>query len=136
MIRALFDTNVILDIALTRKPFYSDARSLFSLIDEKTISAGITATTITDLYYVVKKERGHEIAIDFVKSIVEVFDILGVDRLVVKNALDSNISDFEDAIQCSAAEVNQIDVILTRNKKDFQGSTVKVNTPKEFLAAL
>lgn len=33
MIQALFDTNVILDIALEREPFFKEASQIFELID-------------------------------------------------------------------------------------------------------
>ena len=41
------------------------------------------------------------------------------------------MKDFEDALQASAAELNKIEIIITRNKKDFTNSPVKVLTPKE-----
>lgn len=119
-----------------RTPFYTDAKFLFQLIDEKVISGTLSATTVTDICYVAKKESSHEKSIAFLKEIVQVFDVLGVDKTIVRNALDSNIKDFEDATQSLAAEVNQVDVILTRNKKDFKRSSVKVLTPKEFLESL
>lgn len=50
MIKVLFDTNIILDIALRRSLFFEDALMLFSLIDQKVIVGSVTATTITDIY--------------------------------------------------------------------------------------
>ncbi len=135
MKRVLFDTNIILDIALKRTPYYADARSLFKLIDERAIAGSISATTVTDIYYVAKKESGHEKSIAFLRDILEIFDVLGVDRKIVKEALDSEIKDFEDAIQFCAAKGHNLDVIITRNTKDFKGSQLKVLTPKEFLKA-
>ena len=61
--RLLFDTNIILDIALMRIPHYQDSASIFSLIDNKKIVGLITATTITDIYYIAKKEKGYTISI-------------------------------------------------------------------------
>lgn len=58
MKNVLFDTNIILDIALKRDVFFENALNLFSLIDQKRIFGNITATTITDIYYISKRERG------------------------------------------------------------------------------
>ncbi len=46
------------------------------------------------------------------------------------------MKDFEDAIQVSAADYNEIDVIITRNKQDFTGCDLQVLTPSEFIAAV
>ena len=134
MKKILFDTNIILDIALKRDPFFEDAYQLFDLIDKKVIIGGITASTITDIYYISKKEKGHIKSIEFISGLIEILQIAGIDKEVIINALNSSMHDFEDAIQVSASEINGMDIIITRNKSDFQNSTIPVNTPKEFLA--
>ena len=58
MRKVLFNTNIILDVALRRYPFFEDALNLFSLIDRKVIVGSVTATTITDIHYISRKERG------------------------------------------------------------------------------
>ncbi|WP_010417411.1 hypothetical protein [Anaerophaga thermohalophila] len=60
-------------------------------------------------------------------------DVIGINKEIILKALASKMKDFEDAIQSSAAEIHQIDLILTRNKNDFTDTTIKVLTPKEFL---
>lgn len=133
MKKVLFDTNIILDIALKRESFFEDAQKLFRLIDKGKISGTVTASTITDIYYIAKKEKGHIEAINFIKNLAEVIDIIEIDKETITKALTSKMRDFEDAIQYSAAEIHQIDLILTRNKNDFTGNSVKVQTPKDFL---
>jgi predicted nucleic acid-binding protein len=66
MKNVLFDTNIILDIALKRVPYFENALLLFNLMNESKIQANITATTITDIYYIVRKTEGHELAIEFI----------------------------------------------------------------------
>ena len=58
MEKVLFDTNVILDIILKRKPHFEHSAKLFALIDENKIEAHVTASTLTDIYYISKKKRG------------------------------------------------------------------------------
>lgn len=133
MKQVLFDTNVVLDIALKREPFYEGASKLFSLIDAGNISGHITATTITDIYYISRRQKGHESSISFITDLISIVEIIGIDKSVILLALESITVDFEDAIQEEAATSNQIETIITRNKKDFKGS-VEVLTPKEFLS--
>ena len=134
MRKVLFDTNVILDIALKRYPYFEDALTLFSLIDREIISGNVTASTITDIYYISRKEKGHDGSIAFIKDLIEVVEIIGIDKDIVVKALTSAIKDFEDAIQVTASELNQVEIIVTRNKSDFINAPVKVVTPQEFLA--
>jgi predicted nucleic acid-binding protein len=133
MKKVLFDTNIILDIALKRNPYFDDASRLFKLIDKKIISGNITASTITDIYYISKKEKGHIETLNFIINLIKVVDVIGVDKEVILNAIASEMKDFEDAIQASAAKLNDIDVIITRNKSDFKDTSLLILTPAEFL---
>ncbi|MDD3723708.1 MAG: PIN domain-containing protein [Lutibacter sp.] len=133
MTKVLFDTNIILDIALKRESFFEDAFKLFSLIDQKKIIGSITASTITDIYYISKREKGHTESINFIKGLLEVVEVIGIDKDVIIKAFASEMQDFEDAIQTCAAELNEIELIITRNKKDFTNTSLKILTPREFL---
>lgn len=133
MKKVLFDTNIILDIALKREPFFENSSQLFNLIDQNIISGNITASTITDIYYIAKKEIGHNIAIQFIEHILKIVDVVGIDKKIINKALKSDFKDFEDAIQATACELNDIDAIITRNKKDFGKANISIYTPDEFL---
>lgn len=129
----LLDTNIILDLALKRKEFFEDAFTLFKLIDQSKIKALVTATTLTDIYYISKRDRGHLETISFLKDLIEIVGVIGIDKEIIREALFSSFLDFEDAVQAKAAQLNQIEVIITRNKKDFNESSSTVLSPKEFL---
>lgn len=102
-------------------------------IDGTKVSGFVTATTITDIYYIAKKEKGHQITIDFISNLIEIIDVIGVDRQVIIESLASKITDFEDVVQSVSSLLNNIDYIITRNQKHFSESVVKAITPKEFL---
>ncbi len=121
MTRVLFDTNIILDVFLERKPHYENAAKLFSLIDSGSVIGCITATTITDIYFISRKEKGHESSVNFLCDMINLIEVVGVDKQTILSALSSETTDFEDAIQEVAATNNQIETIITRNKKDFKG---------------
>lgn len=131
--KVLFDTNIILDFALQRDKYFPEALKLFELIENNLINGCLTATTITDIYYITKKTKGHKVAISFIKSLTELFEILSVDRNVILEALNSNDYDFEDSVQSMAANYNGVKIIITRNVKDFNQDEIYACTPKEFL---
>ena len=56
---------------------------------------------------------------------------------MVQSALTSEFKDFEDALKnFSAINDGTIDVIITRNIKDFKHSDIGVLTPENFLNML
>lgn len=135
MIKVLFDTNIILDVALKRQEFFQEAANLFSLIDQSKIKASVTSSTITDIYYIAKRDRGHSQTIGFLKDLVEVVAVIGVNHETILKALILDFKDFEDAVQATCADLHEIEWIITRNKKDFSDSPVRALTPKEFIAS-
>ena len=63
--------------------------------------------------------------------------MVAVDDNVVSLALQAQFSDFEDAIQNFAAQsVPAIDLIVTRNGKDFRLSALPVAAPADALQLL
>lgn len=128
--RVLLDTNIILDIALRREPHFTDSSCVFEKIDNKSIFGFVTATTITDIYYIAKREKGHQITLNFISNLIEIIDVIGVDREVIVQSLISHLIDFENAIQSVSSRLNNIDFIITRNQKDFTKSEIKALAPK------
>ena len=60
--RVLIDTNVVLDFLQERELFVKDAVKLFGRIDAGEIEGFIAATTITNIYYIVRRASGIEAA--------------------------------------------------------------------------
>ena len=131
MKRVLIDTNVILDAALQRKPFVYAADSLFSKIEKGIIKGFVTALSVSDIFYILRKNGGRENAILFIRELVDILEVLDVTKENIIEAINSDFRDFEDAIQYSVADMNQIDIIVTRNKADFKLSTIEVCYPDE-----
>lgn len=129
----LFDTNIIIDVILERNPFYEKSYTVLSKADGFTNVGYILASTITDIYYICKKQLGHTKTIEVIKKLIDSINILNVNRDTIMLALNSNFSDFEDAIQSASAELNYIELIVSRNAKDFSNSKITTLTPTEFL---
>jgi hypothetical protein len=68
--------------------------------------------------------------------LIEIIDVIGIDREVIIESLTSQLTDFEDSIQSIASRLNNLDYIITRNEKDFTNSEIKAISPKALLDLL
>ncbi len=134
--KVLIDTNVILDLLLAREPFVNPAAEIFSMAEQSTISAFLCATTITTVDYIINQSLSRSESKKAVHRLMGLFEVAPVNRSVIEEALQSKITDFEDAILAHAGNLSGVDVIITRNTKDFKHSPIKAVDPTEFLAAL
>ncbi len=57
---------------------------------------------------------------------------------MLNNSFESEIPDFEDAIQFYSAKEKDVEIIITRNKKDFMPveKEIMISTPEEFIKKL
>lgn len=114
--RVLVDTNIVLDFLLEREPFLQDAEMLFQAISSEQIVGYVTATTLTDIFYIARRHsQSVERARQAVTLTLAVVEICPVDRAVLEVALTSAVTDFEDAVQAICAITQGLDAIITRD---------------------
>ena len=131
----LIDTNVILDYVLKREPFAEDALACLDHLIIKKEKSWLTASTITDIYYVTRRAlRDGEKAKGVIAKLLNAFQIAAVDKTDCVNALDVDFDDYEDALVFACAKKIKAEYIITRNKGDFVDSSITVVTPAEFLS--
>ena len=134
--KVLIDTNVIIDTALRRKPFLVDSDQVLFFAQTERFDGYVSASSITDLYYILRKRIGHLSALIFLRRLVTVCKIASVDQTVIEAALVSDFKDFEDAIQNYTAIAVALDAIVTRNTQDFSQSNLQVLTPGQLLQTI
>jgi len=132
----LIDSNVALDILLNRQPWYEKAALVFSLTRRGVVKSYISASAITDIFYVARKELGKTAAREAIKRLVRVFYPATVSDGHIFQALDLNWDDFEDSVQFTVGEGLSADYIVTRNTQDFSSSHIPAVTPEQFLSFL
>ncbi|MFN3555974.1 MAG: PIN domain-containing protein [Bacteroidales bacterium] len=134
MNRVLIDTDIILDFFFDRKPFSDQAAIILTLCERKTLTGFVTPVMISNLYYILRQQARHSKVIEKLSQLTEIVEILSMDKMVVREALQSDFKDFEDALQHFAATTSgEVDVIITRNVKDYQRSSLGVLTPDNFI---
>jgi len=134
--RVLFDTNVILDVLLDRKPFSKPASNLLSKVEKGEITGVICATTVTTIYYLVSKALNREKADECIDLLLNILEIAPVSRAVIETARKLNFKDFEDAVIYASAFHSKCFCIVTRNLKDFPALKIPVFSPEELLQVL
>lgn len=134
--KVLFDTNVILDVLLDREPFSTEASILLTKVEQSEIIGLSCATTITTIHYLATKALGPKAASSHIQSLLSLFVIAPVNRVVLENAFSSGFKDFEDAVLYESAVNAGAQYIVTRNISDFKKAVLPVYEPKEFLNAL
>jgi len=134
MDRILLDTDVILDFFLDRKPFSDDSAKILTWCELKEIQGFITPVIISNSYYILKKNAMHGKVIESLKGLMKIVNVLTMDKEIIINALYSTFNDFEDALQnFSATAGMSVDMILTRNPKDFKHSSLPVFIPGDYI---
>ncbi|MBD2442332.1 MULTISPECIES: PIN domain-containing protein [Aphanizomenonaceae] len=134
--KILIDTNIIIDNALEREPFWNASEQVLSLIEQGTIVGYISASTFSDLYYIIRKARGRDWTLTYLNQLITFCQIATVNQAAITMAFTTNFKDFEDSIQYSTAVVNQLDAIITRNPQDFPIVTPRIITPEQLIAEL
>lgn len=136
MQKALIDTDVILDFFFDRKPFSDFAAQVLALCESGEVKGFVTSVIISNVYYLLRQTATHEKVIEKIIQLITITEVLITDKDVILKALNSNFKDFEDALQNYSAEINgQIDVIITRNTKDFKNSSLGVMSPENYIKA-
>ena len=134
MDKVLIDTDIILDFFFDRQPFSEYASKVFSLCELKVIQGYVTPVIYSNVYYLLIQTAKHEKVIEKLNQLLTITDVLIMDKDVIVMALNSKFQDFENALQnYSAVKTGSIDVILTRNVKDFKNSELGVLTPENYL---
>ena len=134
MTKFYLDTNVVVDHFLERHPFFIAAYALFRLCSKGKIQLFLSATAVTDIYYLVRRFKDSGFALAVIELLLKDVEVLPSTAMEVRVAIKSNFADFEDAVQhATALQVEGLTAIVTRNTKDFKKASVQVLTPVEAL---
>ena len=134
--KILVDTCVVVDMLENREPFCEDAQELVIGQINQEYDAFVTASSITDIHYLIKQYLGDEEAtLSAIKKICSIFFIADTCASDCRHALTLEGSDFEDNVIIATAMRAQMDCIVTRNLKDFDKSAIPAQLPGEFLMA-
>ena len=133
MKHVFLDTDIVLDLLQKRQPFAEPAARLFSQIEQKKLRASLSPLTVANTYYVLRRGTSSREALRSLRLFLNLVAVIPMTQKTVDLALLSGFRDFEDALQYYTALDQGLEVLLTRNKKDYKNASIPIMTAAEFL---
>ena len=135
MIRVFLDADVILDLFVQREPFHLQAVRLFSRL-RRSKTPGFTSPIVAaNVHYILSRVKNQRYAMEKLRQLRKLVSIAPVTEEIVDAAIHSSQKDFEDSLQFHCAVTNRMDIIVTRNVKDFPGGPLRIAEPLEYLSS-
>ena len=134
MMKLLIDTNVIIDFFADRAPHAVSSEKVIRLCDKEYAEGFLTASSVTDIYYILRKVVGRAAALKNIGRLLDMLEVASVGKSEVCAAMALDMPDFEDALASVCAKHISADYIVTRNTKDFINSSVPAITPNTLLS--
>ena len=132
--KILFDTCVVVDI-LARGRFFADSFAAYDIALFKRMDVCLSVSSTTDIVYLLhtRGTASKAEARAMAEQLLGLFDVIDNTEADARRASASSMSDYEDALIAYAALRNDVDLIITRNAKDFAQSPVPIMEPAEFV---
>lgn len=125
--RALIDTDVLLDAALAREPHLRASAAVLRWA-EAGGRAAVAWHSLPNCAYLLKGGGR-----SFLERLLRLVEVAPVGSADAHRALALPMRDLEDAFQAAAALAWQADVIVTRNLADYRRAPVRALSPSAFL---
>ena len=128
--KVFFDSNVIID-ALSKREGYVEAerRLLYAAVSGE-FEGVISAKQITDIYYILRKYINDDrVRRDLLSILLNGLLVVCTDKGLLVNSLESNITDYEDAVIVDSAAFADASYIVTKDIKGFSKSPIPPITP-------
>lgn len=132
----LFDSDVLLDVLGQRRPFIIASARALNTVTQDQVEGYVSGHAITNIFYILRRQIGSEAAKRSIFNLLQRIQVASVTDEVIRAALQSSITDFEDAVTSEVANAIESEVIVTRNVPDFVNSSVPAMLPENFLETL
>jgi len=131
--KILIDTNVVLDVLINNSAFFTHSKKIFDFAEQKQITGFISASAITDIFYIAQRKLGKKAVKEAIKRVLKIFSPATVTDNHIYQALDLEWDDFEDSVQYVVGEGLATEYIVTRNTQDFSFGSIPALTPEQFI---
>lgn len=131
--KVLLDTNILLDLVTPSRPDHKAANALLEKCTEEAIRGYVLASSLKDFYYIGRRYNADYLRRAAIKEFMQVFEVLPLKRITIDVALNLQEPDLEDSMVLSAAYLEGIDIICTRDKAGFLSSGIKKMNTMELL---
>ncbi len=132
--KAFLDSDVLLDLLLGREEYLEDIKWILELSLTKKYKLYTSSLVIANIHYLISKALSTQHAFEKIEKLLGFLRVISVGEKEIKSSIESKFTDFEDGIQNFCAINSDMNIIITRNIRDFKHSKLSILTPKEFLA--
>lgn len=134
--RLFLDTNIMLDFLGERHPYYNSIAKIATLADKGQITIIVSALSYSTVSYFLAKYENKEMAKEKLRKFKIISEICDLTEQIIEKGLNSDFADFEDSLQYFCAGTSDCNILITRNGKDFKGSSIPVMTAEEYLKSI
>mgnify|MGYP004678206897 CR=1 FL=1 len=138
-VKALLDTNIVIDFLNKRDPFYQKARLLMIGGRIGEFELWISSSQVTDLVYILTeggKPSLSAVACKQLQGLRTFVNVFAVGEREIDSMLASSWKNPEDRLLFEVALRIKADCLITRNQADFESDLVRVANCEEFFAWL
>ena len=129
--RVLLDTDVLMDVALKREPFFAKGARVIQWAQETPGQAAVAWHSLSNIAYLVRPDaRG------FLENLLRFVEVAPIGTREAKQALGFPMRDLEDAMQAAAALAFDAYYIISRNLSHYRNSPIPALSPKQFLSEI
>jgi len=128
------DVNVFIDVMTKRRGWTERLRVLNLARRSQEIDGWTSALTLPLIYFFRRRVVDELTAHADAQTILKGLHLVALNQAVLDQAIISAGPDFEDNIQLVSAISISANHLITRNKKDFDASTISALNPEEWLA--
>ena len=133
--RVYIDTNLLIDFLFYERSNHAEALTLFTFFKKGLFDAVLSTQSIIDASYVYmdREKRPRDLFLLSIKGLLQFVRVLSVDVDNIRFALESPVTDFEDAAQIDCAMAARCNLIISSDRKMKNNGLIEVFTPAEFL---
>jgi predicted nucleic acid-binding protein len=132
----LVDTDILIDVALERRPHVAAAAELLDALERRQATGFIAWHTVANFHYLVVPKQGASATKAFLLELLRFVQVAPTSTDSVRYAAALPLRDFEDALQVAAAVACGANRIATRNIRDYTRAPVRAATPTALLKEL
>jgi predicted nucleic acid-binding protein len=132
-VRVLIDTNIVLDFLLQREPFFQDAELLFQAIAAGQVIGYVTATTLTDIFYISRKHSWIIMSFAAITTIVKMIESLpdALQEQVAEHVREY-ISELEDEARWDSSLKQTQSSLIAAARQAKQEIAEGLSTPMDY----
>ncbi|GHU68181.1 DNA-binding protein [Clostridia bacterium] len=132
--KVVFDSNIAINVYANQGDLAPASLAALKLAESGEVDGYINANSITDIYYILKRNIEDEKKVRvLLKTLIAFVTVVDVTSADVDAAFELKFEDYEDALLAQCSKRIGAGYIVTRNMPDFRKSPVQAITPENFI---